>query len=421
MHPQLVIDRLSTEILDIIMSFVHSEDEHSVARVCRRWHEVLAARQQRKIWEAGTARPPVTRLGVSASLTRARWVTWIGVYCNSRARFRFATAELGLPMSHGTVVWGCIAAAMRGCPDVMVYLSENSYFRKNQHWIVRAPMEQAALHRNLNFIEMLAEQAWMYDYGVLSRRAGELDYVDLIDWLWRKDALMFSSAAMGAAQKGHVNILKHIVELWPLTEKNRDAYIAAKKMETSDIRDYALKLRHTFYGGSVAWFAAEGGQTAILRDLVDANVCTLDVVDLCNAVRSGNLETVEYVADRVGVEGNDTEPCEDAIRIGRLDIYTRLRERGWDMTDGRFCRIAAGKGHIHLLQHARDAGEVFEVDFALTAIHFEQRDALAYLLDNGCPLRRADVANIRFDTPKNRPIKRYLDAWFRKKDAQAAV
>jgi hypothetical protein len=324
-------------------------------------------------------------------------------------------------MSCRTVAAGCIAAAMRGCPDVMVHLSETSYFRKDRRFLIDAPMEQAALRRDLNFIKILAEQDLIYNYGVLSAYAGELNYFHLIDWLWRRGSLEFASAAMGAAQKGNVLILKHIVELWPLTEKKHDEYIAAKKMETSDIRDYALKLRYTGYGWLVAGAAVEGGQTAILRDLVDANVHTLKFGDLCNAVDNGHLETVAYIEGRVGVEYDVRDPCEKAVRIGRLDIYTLLRERGWHMTAERFCILAAREGHIHLLQHARDAGEVFEVDFALTAIHFEERDALVYLLDNGCPLRRADVANIAFDTRKKRAIKRYLDAFFRKKDAQAAV
>jgi hypothetical protein len=428
MDPGSSVAYLSTEILDIIMSFVHSEDEHSVARVCRCWHEVLAARQQRKAADAGGTLRPATRLAARESLTRARWVTWVGVYCNSLERFKFANKVLGMVVSKEIVSWCCTAAAKRGCFDVLDHLSGDTYFKRHLTRITDAAMTQAGLRGDLGFLDRMNERTWIRTSSALSRVAGERNDFDLLRWIVHAGKLACTSAMNGAIANGNVKMLERIAEHVHLDACQHAGYIAARSAAATvhpGIPDYALKVRFHPFGVptvSMVTTAAICGQTEILRNLINAGVSMMDEYILKLAIRSRNLETVRYVAGELDADAHDNfGVCRTALEVGSYEIYMALRDRGWGMTPSDFCDVIVQAGYVHLLRKAHEVGMRFSTQHAQTAIRYEQRDALVFLLDNGCPFSRQDIPSISFARKAKAGIKRYLDAWFQKREAQAAV
>jgi hypothetical protein len=149
-------------------------------------------------------------------------------------------------------------------------------------------------------------------------------------------------------------------------------------------RDILLYLREL----GIAWTedtadeAAKAGQLETLKFLI-LNECPLGGQISLNAVRSGEMDLVEYVATLITAWHPDC--CMAAACGRRLDILLYIRDRGAPWNRVR-CDTAVFTRDLLMLRYLCQSGCPYTTNICLHAVAEDFPDALRYLHEFGIPL-----------------------------------
>lgn len=270
-----------------------------------------------------------------------------------------------------------------------------------------ASLCRAARAGSLRVITHLHEcHGWPLLSHSLYSAASLYNHAHVINYLRSRGFEPSHECARGAAQGGHLELLKHcIARRFPYNSIHLSLHAA--KHHHWHILDYFMEERQQInleamtlaamagrldvlsrlqaYGlrifENVCFAAAENGHLDILKFAVE-NDCPLTHETCNSAARGGYIAIVGYLQE-LGMEW-DPEAINEAAHHGHLDVVKYLHEHGCEW-DEDVCAIAAEGCHLDINKYAHEHGCPWDEHTIRIAEKYGYYDIMAYARENGCP------------------------------------
>jgi len=208
-----------------------------------------------------------------------------------------------------------------------------------------------------------------------------------------------ASTCCGAAQRGHLEVLKWMKEEDHMCTNN--PYAAAKGGQLEVLKWLHENDNRSVWNSDVYATAAAGGHFEVLKWLAEFHDKKIDPncrmqSDTCEkAARHGHLEILKW-ANQKGVPLGDEPPCcMGPARGGHLEVLKWLVvENGKTFTDQAWCEAARG-GHLEVLKWARERGYIYwnGANVAAAAATGGHLEVLKYLKEVGCEFDERTAQN----------------------------
>jgi hypothetical protein len=127
---------------------------------------------------------------------------------------------------------------------------------------------------------------------------------------------------------------------------------------------------------------AASGSIPVLTLLRELNISFI-VGTACSAAAAGHQHAIEYLHAEGCLFNNSVYLA--AAMSGHVHILQRLRELQWPCDSAALRKLAAERGHLHVLQWAKQHGAVFTGVTMLQAAAHGQTAVCEYLLAQQCP------------------------------------
>lgn len=209
----------------------------------------------------------------------------------------------------------------------------------------------AAKHGQLSLLEWCLEMPCVFDLPRLTTAAITGGQIAVLKWLQDRGANLGTGHMRLAAMHGQSDILLYLRELGIAWERD------------------------------TASCAARAGHLETLKFLI-LNDCPLGGQISLNAVRSGEMDLVAYVATLITAWHPDC--CITAVSQRRLDILRYIRDRGAPRGQ-LMCDTALFVHDLPILRYLCESGCPFTTDICYHAVRYDSLDALRYLHEFGAP------------------------------------
>jgi len=203
-----------------------------------------------------------------------------------------------------------------------------------------------------------------------------------------------ASTCCGAAQRGHLEVLKWMKEVDHMCANN--PYAAAKGGQLEVLKWLNENDKKSVWNSEVYATAAAGGHFEVLKWLAaefhDKKMdprCRMRSDTCEKAAKNGHLEILKW-ANQKGVPfsslGDESTCCKGPARGGHLEVLKWLIiEKGKTFNDQAWCEAARG-GHLKVLRWARESGYTYlnGANVAAAAAAGGHLEVLQFMKEIGC-------------------------------------
>jgi hypothetical protein len=233
---------------------------------------------------------------------------------------------------------------------------------------------------------------WLIDNGykistlALNNIAKKGD-LDLLKYAHGKNTEINSLVAWGAAEFGHLHILKWMIYDINVDFKENEEYWTCSWAAHGGKLDVLKWLRDNNFRWNemTTSQAAVGNHFEVLKYVID-NGCPFDELTFANAAKhkgKSSIETLSWLR-RIGCPW-DEYTCSTAASSGNLEALQWLRENGCPWSE-RTCDLAALYGQLEVLKWAREHGCPWSTHTLSYAASKGSIETLEYLMNNRCPI-----------------------------------
>lgn len=303
------------------------------------------------------------------------------VYMRGVSRLMRDVADDVLRRSHGmtgasiALNWQRAGTSVSRMRDVLV---EGKYTPR-RGWF--APMTGAIRAGNIQVIEYLLNLKYPWSWtsckeAAIHGHAGVLGYLRGIGCHYD-----FENLAMPLIDCGHTALFMRLYSEAPqhVDDEDDEVHPEYMNMVTDSNRTRYMYCKK----------AAREGNTLLVKFLCERGSPVNERTYIA-AVKSGSVETVQYLQHvaRCDIPDQD-EAIEAAAKSESMDMFKLILARGVDSVGALTFADVARCGTVDMMKLLRARGCAWDTESTFIAAMHDRLDALAHLIENGCPADRS--------------------------------
>ena len=200
-----------------------------------------------------------------------------------------------------------------------------------------------------------------------------------------------------AAENGHLNIIKWIlsqIKVWK--EFNKNAYeqwldnIICAAASRGHLHILEM-VPEDITSQPVTEAALQNGQMTVLKWLQENDFLEVDGNSIVFAVKSGNLEVLEWIRNVFKSIWNWENATHKAVEIGNLDILKYLA-KNCIVLSSYCCALAAANGHFEILKWMHENQCEWNSETTSNAASYGNLSILQWLIEKKCPVNPEKMA-----------------------------
>ena len=249
----------------------------------------------------------------------------------------------------------CTEAAAGGHVDVLEWIKKNDFFP-----------ESGDINDEMHF------------------KVGKHGHLDALESIAERDQYYMSMVYNGAAYGGHLDLIE-----WLDDNGNNAEEMAGFSFDTGrgghqSIIDYCLKTVDVC-AGSLTEGAAQGGHLDVLKQLENIKMLKISPSTAIDAAIGGHIEVMKYLLEK-GAKLN-AESIQKALDVGQLEMLKWILGNGlsWENTS---ITTAAGQGYLKTVKWALENGCKYDSKASLKAVENGHLRVLEYFLAKGYELHK---------------------------------
>lgn len=228
-------------------------------------------------------------------------------------------------------------------------------------------------------IEILKEFMSGTNNICISENAAKKGRLEVLQWLYSKGAKLTSRVVVQAIESRNIETIEWLTEIAPLNEEVFRTAIESDNLDIVKLFPIDMNLSYML---DIISLAIQRGNLEIVKHLWPGECVGFGIKFMINAAESGNLDLVKWLINKDCQYTAATVAA--AAGGGNLEVFKWLLENGCPHENSATEAAALG-GHFELLKWAIDNGCVFNAWTSRAAAIGGHLEILQWLVKQGCP------------------------------------